>query len=202
MSKLTTGVLLIIGAPVAYVTGVLFGIIPPASDLQAYGGCRTVKNPGDFDPTDLGYNASNEIQEICWDGVHRVIDPSGLSVALFFAVLFIAGLVLIGIHMYQRRMFRKVFAILLDFVIVLALLYSIFITLFCWLGYISATSPDCNELGNSMIRCNPASYLPAAVGFSLISILLVVIVVMKARRELRNKKTNSNISRTHLNKQG
>ena len=190
MSKLTTGILLVIGAPVAYVTGVLFGVIPFVSQLESYGDCGPVNSS-----EGMGSNGiPSESYEVCWDAVRRVVDPLGLSIALCFAALFIAGLVLIGIYMYQRRLFRKVFAILLDFVIVLALLYSIFLSLFYWLSYISATSPDCNELDNSMIKCNPASYLPAAVGFSLIAILLVVIVVMRARRELRNKKTNSNES--------
>jgi hypothetical protein len=191
MSKLTNGILLFIGAPVVYVTGILFHFIPLVSYLEVFGDCSPVKN---FE--DKSIRISGEYSAICVDGLRRAIDPLGLIIAVLFASLFIAGLVLIGLHIYQRRLLRKMLAIVIDLVIASALLYSIFITFFYWLQYLLAKSPDCDATRNSSNDCDPVTYVPVTIGFSIISILLFIAIVMKTRRALANKKMSNNVSQT------
>ena len=93
MSKRTTGTLMIIGAPLLYITAILFKIVPFVTKLEMYGGC-TPKKEGL-----LGLDGG----EVCWDAVRTVFDPMGMGFAVVVAGLFIAGLILVGSHLYSQR---------------------------------------------------------------------------------------------------
>ena len=93
MSKRTTGTLMIIGAPLLYITAILFKIVPFVTKLEMYGGCEPVKE------SRLRLNGG----EMCWDAVRTVIDPVGMGFAVVVAGLFITGLIFIGLHFYSQR---------------------------------------------------------------------------------------------------
>ena len=93
MSKRTTGTLMIIGAPLLYITAILFKIVPFVTKLEMYGGC-TPKKEGL-----LGLDGG----EMCWDAVRTVIDPMGMGFAVVISGLFITGLILLGSHFYSSR---------------------------------------------------------------------------------------------------
>jgi hypothetical protein len=93
MSKRTTGTLMIIGAPLLYITAILFKIVPFVTKLEMYGGCEPVKE-----------SRLRLIDgEMCWDAVRTVIDPMGMGFAVVMAGLFITGLILLGSHFYSSR---------------------------------------------------------------------------------------------------
>lgn len=189
MSKLTSGVLLSISSPLAYVTGITFNVLPLARSLEAYGYCTPVENFGG-----LGGDTSSQYAEICADGVRYVIDPIGLIIAIVFAAVFITGLVLIGLHIYQRRIFRKVIAGVTNLVIASALIYSVYVAVSYWLEYFSAKSSGCEEMHNFSNDCDPVSSLSVAIVFSLVSILLVIFIVVRMREEFKDKKTGNDSS--------
>lgn len=141
MSKLTTGTLLVIGAPVIYVCAVPFHLIPFYYTLQAFGGCGPADEPlGQF--YDYQTNHPIESPQMCWDAIGNVIDPLGLVMVICFAALFLTGLVLIGVYIHQRSMVRRVLTLLADIAVTLALVYFMFIAAFNWLEYFKARSPQ------------------------------------------------------------
>lgn len=93
MNKRTTGTLLMILAPLLYVTAILFKVVPFVTKWEMYGGCEPVKEGP------LRLNGG----EMCWDAVRTVIDPVGMGFAVVVAGLFIAGLILVGSHLYSQR---------------------------------------------------------------------------------------------------
>ena len=93
MSKRTTGTLMIIGAPLLYITAILFKIVPFVTKLEMYGSCGPKKEGL------LGLDGG----EVCWDAVRTVIDPMGMGFAVVMAGLFIMGLILLGSHFYSFR---------------------------------------------------------------------------------------------------
>lgn len=92
MSKRTTGTLLMIGAPLLYITAILFKVVPFVTKWEMYGGCESAKE------NLLGI----EQGEVCWDAIRTVIDPIGLSFAIIMAGLFIAGLILVVLYLHSR----------------------------------------------------------------------------------------------------
>lgn len=97
MSKRTTGTLLIVGAPLLYITAILFKIVPFVTKWEMYGGCDRVKEGP------LIFNR----EEMCWDAVRTVIDPVGMGFAIVISGLFITGLILLGSHFYSYRTRKK-----------------------------------------------------------------------------------------------
>lgn len=93
MIKRTTGTLLIIGAPLLYITAILFKVAPFVTKWEMYGGCEPAKE------NLLGIGQG----EVCWDAIRTVIDPIGLSFAIIMAGLFVAGMILVGSHFYSQR---------------------------------------------------------------------------------------------------
>ena len=93
MSKRTTGTLLMIGAPLLYITAILFNVVPFVTRWEMYGGCEPVKE------SRLRLNGG----EMCWDAVRTVIDPVGMGFAVVISGLFITGLILLGSHFYSSR---------------------------------------------------------------------------------------------------
>ncbi len=93
MSKRTTGTLLMIGAPLLYITAILFNVVPFVTRWEMYGGCEPVKE------SPLRLNSG----EMCWDAERTVLDPLGMSFAVVVAGLFITGLIFIGLHFYSQR---------------------------------------------------------------------------------------------------
>lgn len=93
MSKRTTGTLLMIGAPLLYITAILFNVVPFVTRWEMYGGCEPVKE------SPLRLNGG----EMCWDAERTIIDPLGMSFAVVMAGLFITGLIFIGLHFYFQR---------------------------------------------------------------------------------------------------
>ncbi len=93
MSKRTTGTLLIIGAPLLYITVILFKVVPFVTKWEMYGGCEPAKE------NLLGIGQ----REVCWDAIRTIIDPIGLSFAIIMAGLFVAGIILVGSHFNSQR---------------------------------------------------------------------------------------------------
>lgn len=60
---------MIIGAPLLYITAILFKIVPFVTKREMYGGCGLKKE--DL----LGLDGG----EVCWDAVRTVIDPMGMG---------------------------------------------------------------------------------------------------------------------------
>lgn len=82
-------------------------------------------------------------------------------------------------------MLRKAVVIILKLVLVLSCLYSLLITTLQWFGYIYARSPDCDELNNSIYVCNTSLYLSTAIIGTFISVILVGIVIIVGRKEIK-----------------
>lgn len=82
-----------IGAPLLYITAILFNVVPFVTRWEKHGGCEPVKE------SPLRLNGG----EMCWDAERIVIDPLGMSFAVVVAGLFITGLIFIGLHFYSQR---------------------------------------------------------------------------------------------------
>ena len=92
MSKRTTGTLLMVGAPLLYITAILFKVVPFVAKSEMYGDCEPAKE------NLLGVGQG----EVCWDAIRTVIDPVGLGFAIIVTVLFVTGLVLFILHLFSR----------------------------------------------------------------------------------------------------
>ena len=92
MSKRTTGALLMVGAPLLYITAILFKVVPFVAKSEMYGDCGPAKE------NLLGVGQG----EVCWDAIRTVIDPVGLGFAIIVAGLFVTGLVLFILHLFSR----------------------------------------------------------------------------------------------------
>ena len=90
---------------------------------------------------------------------------------------------------YHKTMKQKIMsnplAIILKFVVVIAFLFSLLISVMEWLFYISAKSPECTELTNSTVMCDPAHYLNTAIIYSAVSFTLLAFIIIIARKETK-----------------
>ena len=92
MSKRTTGTLLMVGAPLLYITAILFKVVPFVAKSEMYGDCEPAKE------NLLGVGQG----EVCWDAIRTVIDPVGFGCSIIVAGLFAAGVILVGLHLFSR----------------------------------------------------------------------------------------------------
>ena len=78
---------------------------------------------------------------------------------------------------------------LITIVITLALLTSLLSMAFYVLVLQTASSPDCNSIGNSMVYCEPLRYIPPLLMWGGLSALFIVVTIVftRAKRTKRNK---------------
>ena len=75
---------------------------------------------------------------------------------------------------------------LIAIVITLALLASLLSMAFYVLVLQTASSPDCNSMGNSMVYCEPSRYIPPLLMWGGLSTLFIVVAIVFTRAK-RNK---------------
>ena len=75
---------------------------------------------------------------------------------------------------------------LIAIVITLALLASLLSMAFYVLVLQTASSPDCNSMGNSMVYCEPSRYIPPLLMWGGLSTLFIVVAIVFTRAK-RNR---------------
>ncbi len=70
---------------------------------------------------------------------------------------------------------------LITIVITLALLASLLSMAFYVLVLQTASSPDCNSIGNSMVYCEPSRYIPPLLMWGGLSTLFIVVAIVLTR---------------------
>ena len=81
---------------------------------------------------------------------------------------------------------QRILMNLITIVITLALLASLLSMAFYVLVLQTASSPDCNSMGNSMVYCEPSRYIPPLLMWGGLSALFIVVAIVFTR-EKRNK---------------
>ena len=71
--------------------------------------------------------------------------------------------------------------------ITLALVVSVFYSYMYWSAFHIASSPDCDELANSAIYCDPSRYTTQLIIWPVIALSLVVVAVIFTRMQINNR---------------
>jgi hypothetical protein len=71
--------------------------------------------------------------------------------------------------------------------ITLALVVSVFYSYIYWSAFHIASSPNCDELANSAIYCDPSRYTTKLIIWSVIALSLVVVAVLFTRMQINNR---------------
>ena len=77
---------------------------------------------------------------------------------------------------------------LITIVITLALLASLLSMAFYVLVLRTASSPDCNSMGNSMVYCEPSRYIPPLLMWGGLSTLFIVVAIVFTRAKRAPRK--------------
>ena len=77
---------------------------------------------------------------------------------------------------------------LITIVITLALLASLLSMAFYVLVLQTASSPDCNSMGNSMVYCEPSRYIPPLLMWGGLSTLFIVVAIVFTRAKRAPRK--------------
>ena len=81
---------------------------------------------------------------------------------------------------------QRILMNLIAIVITLALLASLLSMAFYVLVLQTASSPDCNSMGNSMVYCEPSRYIPPLLMWGGLSTLFIVVAIVFTRAK-RNR---------------
>lgn len=103
MSRLFTGIFLVIVTPLIYVVTVTFTLMPPPMTYEAFGDCVPVED----DYSGKGDPLLSKGELLCYDGLETVVNPLGITFAIVALGIMLFGLTIIGRAVYDRFTQRK-----------------------------------------------------------------------------------------------